>query len=61
MESIAADFPSVLLLDPEKMLCNTQNCNGILNGHLLYSDDDHFSVAGSKYIARGMADLLFAE
>ena len=59
MEKLSAHNPGLVLLDPEPLFCNKTTCYGIRNGQLLYSDDDHLSVAGSKYVASELSSLVF--
>ena len=59
MINIHALLPAIKILDPEDLFCDHAFCLGILEGELMYTDDDHLSVAGSRYVARNMAPLLF--
>ena len=59
MEKLFAHNPGLVLLDPEPLFCSKTTCFGIRNGQLLYSDDDHLSVAGSKYVASELSSLVF--
>lgn len=56
---LANEDPGLLILDPEPLFCDKEACRGIINGQLMYADDDHLSVAGSRYVAKTMAPLLF--
>lgn len=49
------------VLDPAPALCDAKKCTVRKNGQFLYADDDHFSVAGSKYIASYFSDVIFDE
>lgn len=55
------NFPGLLILDPEPLFCDKQVCTGIKNDKLLYADDDHLSVDGSRYVGGNMAMQLLAE
>ncbi len=46
------------ILEPQKILCNEAQCLAAINGKLLYMDDYHLSVFGSKYIFK-IYDTLF--
>lgn len=56
---VANNSPDFKILDPEPLFCDDQVCRGILNGKLMYADDDHLSVMGSKYVASELAPFLF--
>lgn len=55
---IAAKYANVHILDPEPLLCDDENCYARIEGEMLYADDDHFSVKGSRYIANQMISKL---
>lgn len=44
-------FPKMEVFDPLPYLCDSASCYGMREGHLLYSDDNHISVAGARYLA----------
>ncbi len=56
--SVLKDFPSVKVFDPAVLLCDTQYCWAMKEGKMLYRDDDHLSVEGSRFIARELAKVL---
>jgi peptidoglycan/LPS O-acetylase OafA/YrhL len=41
----------VQITDPTKVLCDTNNCNVVIDGQPLYRDGDHLSTFGSLYIS----------
>ncbi|MCP4552053.1 MAG: hypothetical protein GY834_08470, partial [Bacteroidetes bacterium] len=49
------------VLDPMPYLCNEEKCFTYKNGNFLYTDDDHLSVFGSKYIANKLSGSIFDE
>ncbi|MFT0472424.1 acyltransferase family protein [Pseudomonas antarctica] len=50
-ERIAASDPGVRVLDPAPKLCAVNSwCRVELDGHALYTDDNHLSIAGSKLV-----------
>ena len=51
MKEASVLIPGLVLLDPEPLFCDKMTCTGILNGRLMYTDDDHLSIAGSRYVA----------
>ena len=46
-----AKIPGVTVIDPLPAFCPQGVCRVLLNGVLLYADDDHFSAAGSRFVA----------
>jgi hypothetical protein len=52
--------PGLQVLDPGPLLCANGKCKYV-DGEYLYADDDHFSVYGSRYIAKRFEDVLFAD
>lgn len=50
--------PQMRTYEPMKKLCDTQHCYALLEGHMLYRDDDHLSLAGSDYLARDFMQWL---
>jgi peptidoglycan/LPS O-acetylase OafA/YrhL len=56
---IKQKYPSLKILDPEPLFCNTKVCNGIRDNKLLFADGDHLSVEGSKYIANRLTLQFF--
>jgi len=45
-----AKSPNVSLIDPIDVYCGSRDCPGILNGEILYRDDNHLSVTGAYRI-----------
>lgn len=48
----------VIAIKPELVLCHNDFCSITIGGKSLYSDDDHLSVFGAKYIS-GLFDSVF--
>ena len=46
-----AEFPTMTVLDPEPLLCDTARCQGVIEKKLMYADDDHLSIEGSHLVA----------
>ena len=44
------DDPNLHVVDPMDVLCDAEKCNAMIGGVLMYRDDDHLSVSGSKYV-----------
>ncbi len=60
IEDIANDYPSIIILDAEKHFCDESYCYGKTDGKILYSDKDHLSEAGEKYIGNKFISELDA-
>ena len=58
VRSVARDFPSVRLFDLAGLLCDDAHCWAKKDGQILYRDDDHLSLEGSDWVARGLGAYL---
>jgi len=56
--SVLKDFPSVQIFDAAAQLCDDKWCWAMKDGKMLYRDDDHLSIEGSRYIAKELAKLI---
>ncbi|MEQ1555375.1 MAG: acyltransferase family protein [Gallionella sp.] len=56
--SVLKDFPSVQIFDAAAQLCDDKWCWAMKDGKMLYRDDDHLSIEGSRYIAQGLTTLI---
>ena len=56
--SILNDYPSVKVFDAAEYLCDEKKCYGMLNGKILYRDNDHLSLEGGKLISKELVKLL---
>ncbi len=45
--SMAERYPGVTILDPEPLFCDGKFCDAVIDGKMLYADDDHLSVEGA--------------
>ncbi|WP_371743728.1 SGNH hydrolase domain-containing protein [Marinobacterium sp. xm-g-59] len=50
-----AKFPNVKQVHLYEGLCDSERCLGATDEHLLYTDDDHLSTLGSKYVIGNLA------
>jgi lysophospholipase L1-like esterase len=48
---VAAKAPYLQIIDVEPALCNASACFGVIDKQLMYADDNHLSVAGSRRVA----------
>lgn len=46
----AAELPNVEVIDPVDLYCSVDVCPGLLDGTLLYRDDNHLSAFGSRQL-----------
>lgn len=49
--SLAARVPFLKIIDAEQVFCSAGGCSGFIDKQLLYADDNHLSVAGSRRVA----------
>jgi len=58
IETIHAAEPSLVVIDAERHLCSSGRCSGLRNSELMYADDNHLSVAGSRVVAPVVVEAL---
>ena len=58
IDDLRASHPFLTVIDPESLFCDTAVCSGYRDGQLLYADDNHLSVLGSKRVAPVILDAL---
>ena len=58
---IAENYSTVKVLDPEKLFCDRKSCYAIIDGKMMYADDDHLSVHGSFYQANGLIEEVLGD
>jgi len=46
----AVNDPDLHVVDPMDALCDATKCHAMIDGVLMYRDDDHLSISGSKYV-----------
>ena len=44
------DDPSLHVVDPLTALCDQTRCRAVVDGHLMYLDDNHLSPDGARYV-----------
>ncbi len=47
-------YQNVSYFDPFQYLCDSQNCYFVKDQKLLYADEDHLNITGSKYIINSL-------
>ena len=55
---LAKNYSNVIVLDPEKLFCDTEFCYGTINDKLMYADDNHLSLNGSLYQAKSLVGQI---
>ncbi|MGB7649816.1 MAG: SGNH hydrolase domain-containing protein, partial [Gallionella sp.] len=56
--SVLKDFPTVQVFDAAAQLCDDNWCWAMKDGKMLYRDDDHLSIEGSRYLAKELVKLI---
>jgi peptidoglycan/LPS O-acetylase OafA/YrhL len=59
--NLTKKIPNLKIIDTENAFCTDIYCSGFIDNQLLYADDNHLSVAGSKWIAQHISDASFGE
>ena len=52
IEGARAEFPSVRFINAFDYFCDEQDCHALIDGELLYRDNNHLNEAGARYFAR---------
>lgn len=58
LNRVFADFPSVEVFDPLPYFCDDEYCRAMKDDRILYRDQHHLSLQGSKYFTRAMIEAL---
>ncbi len=58
---VLKDFPSVQTFDAAAQLCDDKWCWAMKDGKMLYRDDVHLSLEGSRYLAKELVKLITPE
>jgi peptidoglycan/LPS O-acetylase OafA/YrhL len=56
--SVLRDYPSVIVFDSAKYLCDGENCFGKINNRILYGDRNHLSEDGSIYLSQFLVPYI---
>ncbi|MGV0953924.1 MAG: acyltransferase family protein [Fluviibacter sp.] len=56
--AVAKDFPNVTVFDAAAPFCDDEWCWAMKDGQMLYRDDHHLSVDGSKFLAKELIKVL---
>jgi peptidoglycan/LPS O-acetylase OafA/YrhL len=55
---IKTETPELSVVDVEHLFCDSSNCYGMMDGKLLYADNNHLSVFGSRRVAPVIIEAL---
>ncbi len=55
---VLKEFPAVEVFDAAAQLCDEKWCWAMKDGKMLYRDDDHLSIEGSRYLAKELVKLI---
>lgn len=58
--AIRDKYPQVRFIDPNQVLCPNGRCSPLIDGKLLYLDDNHLNEVGSRYIGQTLLDRGFS-
>lgn len=58
LAALAAGEPRLRILDPAARLCATGTCEAVVDGNLLYTDQEHISAQGALTFQEELAALL---
>ncbi len=56
--SISKKYPNVHIIDPKNSFCDAKSCYASKNGKILYTDDDHLNIEGSRVQAEGLVGQM---
>ncbi len=54
----AETLRSLIVVDAERLFCSNDRCGGLRGRQLLYADDNHLSVEGSRLVAPLVVEAL---
>jgi peptidoglycan/LPS O-acetylase OafA/YrhL len=54
---IRTRFPSIVMIDPNQVICHRQTCSPLIGGTPLYRDDRHLNDIGSRLIGQALLSM----
>ncbi len=54
LQKVAARHPSLRLVELRDLFCEQETCSMSRNGTLLYRDNNHLNIAGSRYVGQAL-------
>jgi hypothetical protein len=61
IESLPRELPATRTFFPATVLCGGSRCVSVLNGEVLYLDDDHLTSTGARLLAEPLADAIASQ
>jgi peptidoglycan/LPS O-acetylase OafA/YrhL len=58
LRGFAREFPQLLIYDPTDALCDDKACHVMIDGRLMYRDNNHLSYDGDLYVGRHFAEWM---
>ena len=58
IKKIAKEFTNVKVFDLSSLFCNNNHCTMKIGNNLLFRDDNHLNLAGSRFVAPFIADQI---
>ncbi|WP_407279630.1 acyltransferase family protein [Aromatoleum evansii] len=58
LRPVLEKYPEVIVFDPQTVMCDDRACLGWRDGELMYRDDDHLSMAGSRWLGAHIVRAL---
>jgi hypothetical protein len=58
IDELHSRHPNLVVFDTLPLLCDEHFCYGIKDHHVIYQDDNHIGVYGSKLIGANLAEFL---
>ena len=59
VKNISKKYKTITILDPKDLYCDTKFCYATKNEKMMYVDDDHHSVDGSRVQAEYLKQIIF--
>jgi hypothetical protein len=59
-EAVLHRFPSVVAIDLSKRFCDAIACRAVVDGVILYRDNDHLNMQGAEYAGEWLRDILIS-
>lgn len=60
LDKVLNRFPSLVQIDPARVMCDDEGCKAVKENILLYRDDDHLSRNGASWLAERMGRTVRA-
>jgi hypothetical protein len=57
--TISKKYKNIIILDPKNLYCDDKYCYAIIDGKMMYADDDHHSIEGSIIQAKYFESKIF--